>query len=212
MDEFEWKEARRQQHAAIWAEIEKRRVANADNFDKAILSFSSGGLALSLTFLKDFVPIARATYVGLLYTSWALFLGAIICTLLSYLVSQRAQLRQLEISKRYNIDLDDNAFDLPNAPETWAARISRGAALAFFLALLVTTTFVAINIERGSIMSDSNRAIAKDGMPAPILQNIQQTGFQRGAPVPILQPIAQPVQSGATSAQAPAPAQPPEKK
>jgi hypothetical protein len=88
----------------------------------------------------------------------------------------------------------------------WTERLPYGAGFIFFLALVVTTFFVGANIDRGSNMTNPTRAIAKDGMPAAIIQKIQETTLQRGAPAPILQPIAQPQQSGSPSAQAPAPA------
>src|SRR6478609_5259475 len=96
------RKARKAQHDALLLEVEKRRVANVDNFDKAILTYSSAGLALSLGFLKDFVPIGEARCPLFLYGSWTLFVLATVTTIASYVISQSAQLRQLEISNRYN--------------------------------------------------------------------------------------------------------------
>jgi hypothetical protein len=66
------------------AKLNKRELSNAENFDKSVLTYSSAGLAFSLAFLKDFLPIAKAVWGWLLYCSWGLFTLAIIITIISY--------------------------------------------------------------------------------------------------------------------------------
>lgn len=39
-------------------DLSKRQISNAENLDKSILTYSGAGLALSLGFLKDFIPIS----------------------------------------------------------------------------------------------------------------------------------------------------------
>jgi hypothetical protein len=207
MGELDWKEARRQQHSVIWAETEKRRVANADNFDKAILTYSSGGLALSLAFLKDFVPISSAAFAPMLYASWALFLTAIVCTMASYVTSQYSQERQLAISRKYNIDLIDSALDQPNWPQRFTEWGSFAAGLTFFLAIVGSTLFVGLNLKNGPNVTKSTHGLGRDGMPTVIIEKIQNTNVQKGAPVPVIEPIMPPQQqpgSGGSANQTPA--------
>jgi hypothetical protein len=207
MDELEIKEARRQQHLAIWAETEKRRVANAENFDKAILTYSSGGLALSLAFLKDFVPVSNAVLVPILYASWAFFLTAIICTMASYVKIQYAQERQLAKSRKYNIDLIDDAIDEPNWPQRVTEWESVAAGTSFFLAVVGSTLFVGLNLQNGVNVTKSTPGIGRDAMPTVIIEKIQNTTVQKGAPPPLIEPIAPPQQPApaGTSNQTPAP-------
>jgi hypothetical protein len=40
------------------------------DLDKTVLTFSSAGLAVSLTFMKDIVPITHLHYMPVLYASW----------------------------------------------------------------------------------------------------------------------------------------------
>src|SRR3569832_1908841 len=54
-------------------ELSKRQISNAENLDKSILTYSAAGLALSLGFLKDFIPISQAKYAWMLYGSLAGF-------------------------------------------------------------------------------------------------------------------------------------------
>ena len=68
-------------------EIEQK---SADQHDKAILTIATGGLALSLAFLKDIAPNPQAAtwkYVGL---SWLCFVASILTILASFLTSQSA--------------------------------------------------------------------------------------------------------------------------
>ena len=186
-------EARHKQHEEIKAEVEKRLVANADNFDKAILTYSSAGLALSLGFLKDFVPIAEATSAWLLYGSWVSFLLAVITTLLSYLTSQGAQRRQLDISVKYNLELKDDALTEVNWQQRLTELGSYVAGACFGIALIGSTLFVALNLHKGPKMPTTIRGIAQDGAPAPLLQKIQGSTLEKkGAPVPVIPTIPQP--------------------
>jgi hypothetical protein len=201
-------EARRKQHEAITAEVEKRLVANADNFDKAVLTYSSAGLALSLGFLKDFVPIHEATCSWLLYASWGFFLMAVIVTMLSYLTSQLAQRKNLAISRKYNLELKDEALNETNWPGLMTESASYVAGACFVMALLGSTLFVSINLPKGSKMADPIRGIAHDGAPAPIIQSMHGDLAQKGAPAPIIQsvPLTQPASSSPAPSPATAPA------
>jgi hypothetical protein len=95
-------------------EKNKRELSNAENFDKAILTYSSAWLGFSLAFLKDFLPITSAKYGWLLYSSWILFMLAVIVTVTSYITSQRALKRFESIGERYYLNNEEAAFDAPN--------------------------------------------------------------------------------------------------
>lgn len=196
-------ELRRIQHFDIKAEVEKRLVANAENLDKAILTYSSGGLALSLGFLKDFVAVSEASLPILLYSSWALFVLAVTITLVSYLTSQFAQHRQLSISVRYNLQMEDAALNETNWPARLTEWASYLAGLAFILALASSTLFVAINLSKGSKMTEKKSERLIEGAPVPTLQQVP-AAVQRGAPVPTIQTIPQPSAPNSAPTQAPA--------
>jgi hypothetical protein len=46
-----------------WADCQRA----SDEFDKSILTYSSGGLGVSLAFVKDIVPLAQTVALPLLY-------------------------------------------------------------------------------------------------------------------------------------------------
>jgi len=68
-----------------------RQLSNAEHFDKAILSLSTAGLGFSLAFIKDIVPIAKASCLGLLHYSWYMFVMAIVVTLVSFHSTHRKE-------------------------------------------------------------------------------------------------------------------------
>lgn len=67
------------------------------SLDKAILTLSAGALGLSLTFIRQIVPIIKEGTFFLLILAWGLFCVSILSTLFSFLTSQQAFARQREI-------------------------------------------------------------------------------------------------------------------
>lgn len=85
--------------------LERTRLTSAKqeaakSYDRTILTFSGGAIALSITFLEKIAPHADAK--GLLYTSWSLLAVAMMSTLYSLLATQRACEQQIsDLEKRY---------------------------------------------------------------------------------------------------------------
>jgi uncharacterized membrane protein len=73
-----------------------RQLSNSEKFDNAILTLSTGALAISLAFIKDIVPLEIAQNLWLLKASWWLFGFSIISTLVSFAASQLGISRQLK--------------------------------------------------------------------------------------------------------------------
>jgi hypothetical protein len=188
--------------AELRAELLKRQLSNAENFDRAILTYSSAGLAISLAFLKDFIPIAMSVAAWLLYLSWALFVVSSLATLASFLTSQFGIKRQLDISERYYLRHDNSAIEERNLFAVVTERLTYVSGAAFGVALVCTTIFVSINLERSSQMPNPKQPAsaaptviatpshtADFGAPIPTVQTFQASGVNRGAPVPGIQPI-----------------------
>src|ERR1700690_1411643 len=184
------------------AELLKRELSNSENFDKSILTYSSAGLAFSLGFLKDFVPIIDAAGGWLLYSSWICFTLAIVLTILSFMASQQAIETQLHLIERYYLHLDEKAFTEKNIFSGVTAWSNRLSGLAFVMAIVSTTIFVSINLERSR---DMQKGRTTDGAPVPSIQRIQSVQEQRGAPIPPLQkiPVHQPTQNGNSNSSGP---------
>jgi len=136
------------------SEIFRRQLSNSENFDKAILTYASGSLALSLTFLKDFVPLDQASYAGILYCSWILFAFCIAVTVASYRVSNVAHERQLKIAEEYYRSGDHRVLMQKNQPAIWTDRLNWISGGAFCVAVFLTTAFVAVNAKEASMIRE----------------------------------------------------------
>lgn len=131
------------------AELSKLRVANTDNFDKSIITLASFSLGLSLSFLKDFLPIDRAEVAWMLYGSWTLFTASIFSTLASFFVSNRV-LAESGVAYKAYFGPQQVPFDGTVQSSKWLAVLAYLAAICFFVALAFTSLFVGINLSTAS--------------------------------------------------------------
>lgn len=190
------------------ADLRKRQLSSSENFDKSILTYSSGGLAVSLTFLKDFIPVSAAESSWLLYASWALFALSAITTIISFLVSYEAQERKQKIAERYYMDGDESAFNEKSKFDSVVTYLNYVSGVAFVLALIFTTLFVSLNLHKAAEMKENQRItriintaatpsqggngdIIQRGVPSGSLQKIPTTSTQK--PV---QPVTSPAGTG----------------
>jgi hypothetical protein len=181
------------------AEISKREVSSSENFDKAVLTFSSAGLALSVGFLKGFVPIQSAVAPWTLYWSWALFTTATCATIVSFLVSSQALEMQKGRAYAYYIQGNDDALERGNAWDRVTRVLNYTSGGSFLLAMVLSVVFISINLEKGSAMKDENNQkpdgnteLLKKGLTVPTMQQVQR-------------PPAQPPSGQTAPAPAPAP-------
>lgn len=212
LEKVEASEERRSLYDKYWAEAQTRQRSSSENFDKSILTYSSSGLAISLAFLKDFVPASKiALWPELLYASWFCFVLATGLTISSFLVSYRAQELSVEYAEEYLINGKDEFYN----KKTWRDRFIKWSNVvsgaAFVLALVLTSLFVKFNLDRRTEMSDKKN-IAQDGMPTAMMQKVNSgETFHKGLPAasmplaPVAQkpvtPPTQPVSNGLTGGQ-----------
>jgi len=100
-------------------------------FDKAILTLSSGGLGVSIIFLRDILPFEQITNYYFLIGSWILFTISITCTLVSFLTSQYAYSEQLELINRYFLNKDSDALTKKNTFAQITGGLNISAAVFF---------------------------------------------------------------------------------
>jgi len=108
------------------------------SFDKALLTFSSGAIALSVTFFEKF-SIGPSF---LLIASWGLWLLSIIFQLISYLISARAMREEMAILNEQYKNYD--AEPRKNPYTGWPSKINTAALLAFVIG---TLTFLLFTIQ-----------------------------------------------------------------
>ncbi|MDR4468308.1 MAG: hypothetical protein MRJ68_08415 [Nitrospira sp.] len=173
------------------ADLLKRQLSNAENYDKAILSLSTVFLGFSFAFLKDMVSIDQVRWVSLLYASWIVLTATVLTTILSCWVSQRAIDVQLKRAEEYYLrDKQDLLGKSRIAQATdW---VNAASGILFVCGISLTTAFVLLNIERSAIMSNEakgSRVQLNEGAP---ISNLQVAPIERrGAPIPNLQQAPQ---------------------
>lgn len=123
-----------------------RQLSNSERFDGAILTLSTAYLGVSTTFLKSVVPVDSAVGLPWLITSWCMFAGAIISTLVSFVTSQAGIDRQLHLAKEYYLDGQDEALTKENKPAKCTLWLNGLSAVVFAMALLTSIIFVTRNL------------------------------------------------------------------
>ena len=187
-------------HADFTAEVRKRQISSSENFDKSVLTLSSGGLAFSLGFLKDFVPIDSAVQPWVLYASWIALTAATCSTIVSFLLSLQAQGVAQQNGDDYYLRGDDTAINRRNRWNEWNQFLNFCSVGFFVAGIVLTTLFVSINLERAHAVKDTKSTFTQDGLPTPMMTKIMgASDMNKGLPAPSM--TAKPVpQIPATSA------------
>ena len=127
-----------------WQDIQ----SGSDEYDKSILTLSSGGLGLSLSFIKDIVPLGEAVWLPSLLWSWFAFTGAILLTILSFRLSIRAQEKHVQFLREYYLEEKKDSFNKPSWESTALKILAWGAGGLFSAAVILTTLFTWKNIDQ----------------------------------------------------------------
>ncbi|MBN2597592.1 MAG: hypothetical protein JXR82_12490 [Marinifilaceae bacterium] len=115
--------------------IHEYRKEAASQFNKQLVFLSSGGLILSVGFVKDIVEIKSASSIWLLALAWTLFVISLLSNLFSYQSTMKAM----------DLELDDKCEDSDKQDQTTKVidYISIGSLIT---AITVFILFVALNI------------------------------------------------------------------
>lgn len=120
----------------------KRMLSNNENFDRAILTLTSAALGVSVVFINGHRPVLCH---GVLLCTWLFLVLAIISTVVSYLVSQCAIRRQLELAEEYYIKENSKVSDAPNRASTWHERLTYVSAITFIVGIVSLLVFFWLN-------------------------------------------------------------------
>jgi hypothetical protein len=128
--------------------------ASSDEFDKNLLTFSSGILGLSLAFIKDIVHLQNAVALPCLYLSWILLTLCILTTIFSYRFSYWAQLRHLNNLREYYLEGKESALDRETFWSKAVDFCALSGAILFFAGVVTTVFFVSLNVAKEHRMPD----------------------------------------------------------
>jgi hypothetical protein len=134
--------------------------SGTENFDKYLLTFSSGALGLSLAFIKDVAPIGHAVWIRSLFASWLAFLLCILITLISFRISILALEAMVPHLNDFYLNSNAEAFDKHR--ENWLTKAVEWCAwtgiILFVCGVFFTMMFVYANIREAKRMSEKENA------------------------------------------------------
>lgn len=121
-------------------------IKTSEQFDRAILTLSSTGLALSVGLTNFIVPFESATSRWLMFGSWVLLLLAIISTVVSFLTAKSAVWDTREYAQKYYIE-DLEEFGTKISPWSRVTYwLNLNSAVLFIMGALSITLFIAVNV------------------------------------------------------------------
>jgi hypothetical protein len=115
----------------------------ASFFDKAILTLTAGAFGLSLTFINQIVPSIKYGTFFLLVIGWAGFVVSLLATLTSFLTSQSACRRQIQIIEH---DFLGKGRGGKNVPARMTHLLNIVSISTFILGAIFLALFVTINL------------------------------------------------------------------
>jgi len=125
-------------------ELIKSQIEGSKQFDRAILTYSSGALMLSIIFMEK-IASSPIQCKCLLILSWIFFILAIISTIISFLLSQKAHEEQIEILEELYIQGREEPR--PNKFSSLTKYSNILSAIFFILAALFLVIFSYKNIK-----------------------------------------------------------------
>ena len=124
----------------------KASLDQSKSFDRHILTLSAGAFGLSLLFIRQIVPEPARESLYLLICAWCAFAFSIFLTLLSFLFSQKACFRQMEILDKWleshgqPNERDKNVFASATTMLNWLS------VIAFIAGAVMLIIFSASNL------------------------------------------------------------------
>ena len=120
----------------------KESYTQADNL---VLTLSSALLGISISFVKDVVPMQRVVALPCLIISWVLLSVSILSILFSYFAAQSENTAQIDYAHEYFVNKNEDFFNKKTRWSGWTVRCNRIAALCFVFGLIFTVYFTSVN-------------------------------------------------------------------
>jgi len=128
----------------------KRITADQAEYDKQLLTLSSGFLAVSLAFIKDIVHLPEAQLLFLLYLAFMWFGLCIMLVLFSYQFSISVNLRAKVYWENRQVGRDS---DFPYRRAELVKHLNRISGILFAFGVSCVVTFVIFNLHREAHMA-----------------------------------------------------------
>ena len=127
------------------------------DYDKAILTLSGGALAISLTFLKDFVGEGPIYNLSCLYWSWVSWISSVTIILASFYVSRLALKKAIK-----QVDTGMILTEKPGGIYTYIINcLNVIGGILFVIGVILMISFSSANIAKGGKYEKNTRSPAE---------------------------------------------------
>lgn len=116
------------------------------SFDKAILTLSAGALGISITFINQIAPNPIPDTKCLIISAWIFFSLSVFLTLISFLTSQMACRRQIEICEEFLLNNKSKDDSRVNKPATITTCLNYLSIFFFSLGIMTLVLFCLKNL------------------------------------------------------------------
>lgn len=173
-------------------ELLKRQLSNNESYDKAILTLSSSGLALSLA-IYNLSTIEHSNTTHLIL-AWLFYLLAILISIAAYLISNKAIDKQIDIAERYYIQQDLNSYNEKNWFSAANNLLNPAAGISLIVAIAFTLVFFHQTVKTKEVaMSTDNKVthavIDSASIPRMVNQSSVGDRVQNSAQIPRMQAV-----------------------
>lgn len=134
---------------------------SADQHDKAMLTLTAGGLALSITFLEKIAPNPLPETLWLIGCSWGCFITSLFAILASFQTSQWACCRQRDILDHKLMGTPGQNWDEGNRWSAYTHRLNITSYACLLAAVLFLACFSWRNIPSGGSKNVGDQIKAK---------------------------------------------------
>lgn len=118
--------------------LQELSIKSQEQYDKTLLTLSTGALGLSFAFIKDIVNISSATNTNYLTGSWMCLTLSVLCILISFLSAKHALDKAIEAED--NDEFYESKLDRLTSILNWMSA-------AFFVSgLIFLTVFIQLNL------------------------------------------------------------------
>ena len=143
-DDFKYKVYLEERKSLVDAKREGSQL-----FDRAILTLAAGAFGLSLTFIRQIVPNIKSGTMFMLICAWVGFCISLLSTLISFLTSQLACSKQIEILEAEyfnNHNSHDKKANLKNMASAYTWGLNIFSIFAFIIGVIFLAIFSISNL------------------------------------------------------------------
>ena len=118
--------------------LQKLEMKAQEQYDKTVITLSTGALSISFVFIKDIVKLDKIVFIDFLIAAWICWALSVSCVLISFYTSKQAMSKAI-------YDFDEN-IEEHNKSNTATSILNFLSGTFFVLGLIFIIIFVKKNL------------------------------------------------------------------